>query len=143
MYSAYVYQYVPPKPSKLDNYWMIVDLFSKLDLKMVGLKKKGKTLLSTFWAMKAPFWIKLLSTGLKKTPCSWSWGWAWQQKCGHFCRIPCNRIFLSDWTEQPTSLKLPKLQKHSLKDKKRKIILKQNTSLSLNRDWKKIEWLSE
>ena len=35
MYFWYFCNYAPPKPSKMDNFWMIVGIFSKLDLKMV------------------------------------------------------------------------------------------------------------
>ena len=46
--------------------------FWKPNIKMVGLQWKNETLLSSFKAIKAPVWIKLLLTGLKKHPVEWT-----------------------------------------------------------------------
>ena len=60
MYFWYFRNYAPRKPSKMDNYWMIVEFFSKLDLKMALYQ-----------------WILTLShkhitfDSSRGTPCSW------------------------------------------------------------------------
>ena len=56
--------------------------------KMVGLQWKNETLLSSFKAIKAPVWIKILLTGLKKHPvrCSYELRCSCELRCSYELR---------------------------------------------------------